>query len=104
MSRDYVRGWALRDVWASGATLIVRVGVQRRLDLRCYWCGRVVQRRLYHGRYLRGRGYRERLGSSVYSSQWFACLASHTSRSDSPEETGVTTRRRGKEWRKKVGT
>ncbi|KAF3577154.1 hypothetical protein DY000_02030169 [Brassica cretica] len=23
-------------------------------------------------------------GSSIYSSQWFACLASHTSRSDSP--------------------
>ncbi|KAF3540387.1 hypothetical protein F2Q69_00022619 [Brassica cretica] len=77
MSRDYVRGWALRDVWASGATLIVRVGVQRRLDLRCYWCGRVascvVMLELnFHS------------GSSVYSSQWFACLASHTSRSDSP--------------------
>ncbi|KAG5411175.1 hypothetical protein IGI04_007494, partial [Brassica rapa subsp. trilocularis] len=34
-------------------------GVQRRLDLRCYWCGRAVQRLLYHGRYLRGRGYRD---------------------------------------------
>ncbi|WZY98558.1 hypothetical protein YC2023_070887 [Brassica napus] len=56
MSRDYVRGRGLRDVWASDATLIVRAGVQRRLDLRCYLCGRVVQRRLYHGRYLRGRG------------------------------------------------
>ncbi|WZZ51167.1 hypothetical protein YC2023_051274 [Brassica napus] len=53
---DYVRGRGLRDVWASDATLIVRAGVQRRMDLRCYLCGRVVQRRLYHGRYLRGRG------------------------------------------------
>ncbi|KAG5414397.1 hypothetical protein IGI04_001964, partial [Brassica rapa subsp. trilocularis] len=56
ISRDYVRGRGLRDVWASDATLVVRAGVQRRLDLRCYLCGRVVQRRLYHGRYLRGRG------------------------------------------------
>ena len=59
ISRDYVRGRGLRDVWASDATLVVRAGVQRRLDLRCYLCGRVVQRRLYHGRYLRGRGYRD---------------------------------------------
>ena len=59
MSRDYVPGRGLRDVWASDATLIVRAGVQRRLNLRCYLCGCVVQRRLYHGRYLRGRGYRD---------------------------------------------
>ncbi|KAF3579672.1 hypothetical protein DY000_02032416 [Brassica cretica] len=42
ISRDYVRGRGLRDVWASDATLIVRAWVQRRLDLRCYWCGRVA--------------------------------------------------------------
>ncbi|CAG7885560.1 unnamed protein product [Brassica rapa] len=59
ISRDYVRGRGLRDVWASDATLIVQTGIQRRLDLRCYWCGRVVQRRLYHGCYLRGSGYRD---------------------------------------------
>ena len=61
ISRDYVRGQGLRDVWASNATLIVRAGVQRRLDWRYYWCGRVVQRFLYHGRYLRGHEYRDRL-------------------------------------------
>ncbi|KAF3513098.1 hypothetical protein F2Q69_00006982 [Brassica cretica] len=42
--REYVRGQGLRDVWASNATLIVRAGVQRRLDWRYYWCGRVVEK------------------------------------------------------------
>ncbi|KAG5388591.1 hypothetical protein IGI04_030132, partial [Brassica rapa subsp. trilocularis] len=55
--RDHVRGRRLKDVWASDATLLVRAGVHRRLDLRCYLCGHVVHRRLYHRRYLRGRGY-----------------------------------------------
>ncbi|KAG5414396.1 hypothetical protein IGI04_001963, partial [Brassica rapa subsp. trilocularis] len=59
ISRDFVRGQGLRDVWASDATLVVRARVQRRLDLRRYLCGRVVQRRLYHGRYLRERGFRD---------------------------------------------
>ncbi|WZZ33127.1 hypothetical protein YC2023_016528 [Brassica napus] len=46
-------------------TLLERAGVQRRLDLRCYLCGSVVQRRLYHGRYLKGRGYRDILKTSI---------------------------------------
>ncbi|KAF2614343.1 hypothetical protein F2Q70_00012001 [Brassica cretica] len=45
MSRDYVHGRGLRDVWASDATLIVRAGVQRRwtCDATCagVWCGDV---------------------------------------------------------------
>ncbi|CAF1918440.1 unnamed protein product [Brassica oleracea var. botrytis] len=31
MSRDYVRGRGLRDVWASDATMLMRAGVQRPL-------------------------------------------------------------------------
>ncbi|KAF3544378.1 hypothetical protein DY000_02005442 [Brassica cretica] len=66
MSRDYVRGRGLRDVWARDATLIVRAGVQKRLDLRYYLCGRVVLRCLYHGLYLRGRGVQRQIASCLF--------------------------------------
>ncbi|WZZ87420.1 hypothetical protein YC2023_115999 [Brassica napus] len=82
-------GLAMLLVRACGAetfvpwTLLERAGVQRHTVL-------ATLRIIYPYEEMRGLNFHS--GSSIYSSQWFACLASHTSRSDSPEVTGVTVK------------
>uniref|UniRef100_A0A0D3A751 Uncharacterized protein n=1 Tax=Brassica oleracea var. oleracea TaxID=109376 RepID=A0A0D3A751_BRAOL len=69
-------------------------GAQRRLGYRRRLCGAWVQRRLHSTQLWRAGVQRQTVlatqqlnfhsESSIYSSQWFTCLASHTSRSNSP--------------------
>ncbi|WZZ89059.1 hypothetical protein YC2023_117638 [Brassica napus] len=56
-------------------TLLERAGVQRHTVL-------ATLRIIYPYEEMWGLNFHS--GSSIYSSQWFACLASHTSRSNSP--------------------
>ncbi|KAF3515006.1 hypothetical protein F2Q69_00006148 [Brassica cretica] len=101
MSRDYVRGRGSRDVWTSDAAL-VGGGLETSGQATQILWGVGAETFAFDAT-LEGGGtetdctsdaaYASCLfmlelnfhsGSSIYSSQWFACLASHTSRSNSP--------------------
>uniref|UniRef100_A0A0D3C9Y9 Uncharacterized protein n=1 Tax=Brassica oleracea var. oleracea TaxID=109376 RepID=A0A0D3C9Y9_BRAOL len=112
MSRDYVSGRGSRDVWTSDAALVGGGSETSGLATQIVWgvgaetfasdaalegggtetdC---TSDALYVYIYIRMRRcvasclfmleLNFHSGSSIYSSQWFACLASHTSRSNSP--------------------
>ncbi|KAF3552145.1 hypothetical protein DY000_02008416 [Brassica cretica] len=101
MSRDYVSGRGSRDVWTSDAALVGGGSETSGLATQIVWG--VGAETFAFDAALEGGGtetdctsdatYASCLfmlelnfhsGSSIYSSQWFACLASHTSRSNSP--------------------
>ncbi|KAF2582989.1 hypothetical protein F2Q68_00004651 [Brassica cretica] len=101
MSRNYVSGRGSRDVWTSDAALVGGGSETSGLATQILWG--VGAETFAFDATLEGGGtetdctsdaaYASCLfmlelnfhsGSSIYSSQWFACLASHTSRSNSP--------------------
>ncbi|KAF3543176.1 hypothetical protein DY000_02006867 [Brassica cretica] len=100
MSRDYVRGRGSRDVWTSDAAFVGGGSETSGLATQIVWG--VGAETFAFDATLEGGGtetdctsdaaYASCLfmlelnihsGSFIYSSQWFACIASHTSRSNS---------------------
>ncbi|KAF3609568.1 hypothetical protein DY000_02049311 [Brassica cretica] len=101
MSRDYVTGRGSRDVWTSDAALVGGGSGTSGLATQIVWG--VGPETFAFDAALEGGGTETdctsdaahasclfmlelnfHSGSSIYSSQWFVCLASHTSRSNSP--------------------
>ncbi|KAF3541511.1 hypothetical protein F2Q69_00023111 [Brassica cretica] len=101
MSRDYVSGWRSRDVWTSDAALVGGDSETSGLATQIVWgvgaemfafdaalegggteiyCTRDAA----YASYLFMLELNFHSESSIYSSQSFACLASYTSRSNSP--------------------
>ncbi|WZZ42879.1 hypothetical protein YC2023_039138 [Brassica napus] len=78
---DYVRGRGSRDVWTIDAALVGGGLETSGLATQIVWG--VGAETFAFDAALEGGELNFHSGSSIYSSQWFACLASHTSRSNS---------------------